>query len=75
MNKCAVNHSKNNSHLHYSPYFCAMKGFDQQTLRDLEFNQIREWLVAYAIGPSAQKRLDQLIPSNDFADIEAQLLR
>ena len=56
-------------------YFCAMKGFDQQTLRDLEFNQIREWLVAYAIGPSAQKRLDQLIPSNDFADIEAQLLR
>lgn len=52
-----------------------MKGFDQQTLRDLEFDQIREWLVAYAIGPSAQKRLDQLSPSNDFADIEAQLLR
>lgn len=52
-----------------------MNGFDQQTLRDLEFNQICEWLVAYGIGETAQQRLADLAPSNDFASVEQALLR
>ena len=43
-----------------------MKSFDQQTLGDLEFNQIREWLAHGAIGETAKGRLDELQPSNDF---------
>lgn len=52
-----------------------MKGFDDQTLRDLEFDEIRNWLMQFAIGPSARKRLEALTPSNNFDDIEKQLLR
>lgn len=52
-----------------------MRGFDQQTLQDLEFHQIREWLVAYSIGATAQKRLENLTPTNDFSAIETELLR
>ncbi|WP_343630964.1 DNA mismatch repair protein MutS [Fluviicola sp.] len=52
-----------------------MKGFDQQTLHDLEFNQIREWLAAFSIGATAQKRLENLSPNNDFDAIEFELLR
>ena len=52
-----------------------MKGFDQQTLHDLEFNQIREWLAAFSIGATAQKRLEDLSPNNDFDAIEFELLR
>lgn len=52
-----------------------MNGFDQQTLHDLEFNQIRGWLVAYGIGNTAQKRLAELTPSNNFALVETALLR
>lgn len=50
-----------------------MKGFDNQTLQDLEFNHIREWLVAYAIGETAAKRLAELTPGNDFAFIDSEL--
>lgn len=52
-----------------------MNGFDQQTLRDLEFNQICEWLVAYGIGETAQQRLADLTPSNDFGSVEQALVR
>lgn len=52
-----------------------MKGFDQQTLHDLEFHQIREWLVGFAIGATAQKRLEVLSPTNDFDLIETELMR
>lgn len=52
-----------------------MNGFDQQTLRDLEFDQIRQWLSAYGIGKTAQDRLAALCPSNDFASVEISLLR
>lgn len=52
-----------------------MNGFDQQTLRDLEFHQIREWLVAYAIGNTARTRLEELSPSNNFTAVEEALLR
>ena len=52
-----------------------MNGFDPQTLRDLEFDQVREWLSAYGIGNTAQRRLAALAPSNDFASVETALLR
>jgi DNA mismatch repair protein MutS2 len=52
-----------------------MQGFDQQTLHDLEFNQIKDWLVNYALGETAQKRLSELQPSNNFDAIEKALLR
>jgi DNA mismatch repair protein MutS2 len=52
-----------------------MNGFDQQTLQDLEFNQLREWLAAFAIGNTARSRLAELEPSNDFAAVETALQR
>jgi DNA mismatch repair protein MutS2 len=52
-----------------------MNGFDPQTLHDLEFNQVREWLAAYGIGNTAQQRLARLTPSNNFASVEEALLR
>lgn len=52
-----------------------MNGFDPQTLRDLEFDQVREWISAYGIGNTAQRRLATLAPSNDFASVETALLR
>ncbi len=39
-----------------------MTTVDQQTLKDLEFPIICEWLAAYAIGPTAQKKLRELRP-------------
>ena len=47
--------------------------FDEQTIHDLEFTTIREWLVEYAIGPTAKKRLEELVPSNHFPSIETDL--
>lgn len=52
-----------------------MNGFDQQTLHDLEFDQIREWLTAFSIGETARKRLAELSPSNDFPLVEESLHR
>ncbi len=47
--------------------------FDQQTLKDLEFTAIQEWLMDYAIGETAKKKLEHLIPSSDFAYIKLEL--
>ena len=52
-----------------------MSGFDQQTVQDLEFLEIRNWLMNFAIGPSAKQRLENLSPSNNFAAIEGELMR
>ncbi len=52
-----------------------MNSFDQQTVKDLEFSTIREWLVAYAIGETTTQRLMKLIPSNRFTDVKLQLDR
>lgn len=51
-----------------------MKPFDKQTLMDLEFPTIINWLEKYAIGPSAKNRIQQLVPSNDFNAVEKELL-
>jgi DNA mismatch repair protein MutS2 len=47
--------------------------FDEQTLVDLEFPQIREWLTAYAIGDTARKKLETLQPGIHFPSIEIAL--
>ena len=52
-----------------------MSGFDQQTVHDLEFQGIRNWLINFAIGSSAKQRLENLSPSNDFDAIEIELMR
>ena len=52
-----------------------MSGFDQQTVHDLEFQEIRNWLINFAIGSSAKQRLENLSPSNDFDAIEIELMR
>jgi DNA mismatch repair protein MutS2 len=52
-----------------------MSGFDQQTVHDLEFQEIRNWLINFAIGSSAKNRLENLAPSNDFDAIEIELMR
>lgn len=39
-----------------------MQTADEQTLKDLEFPILRDWLQAYAVGPTAQKRLQELAP-------------
>jgi DNA mismatch repair protein MutS2 len=52
-----------------------MSGFDQQTVHDLEFQEIRNWLINFAIGSSAKQRLENLSPSNNFAAIEGELMR
>ncbi len=40
-----------------------MNTIDDQTLKDLEFPLVREWLSAYAVGPTAHERLEKLVPS------------
>lgn len=52
-----------------------MPKFDNQTLIDLEFPVIRQWLVNYAIGESAQQRIDELSPTSDFQLITDELHR
>lgn len=50
-----------------------MQQFDNQTLNDLEFNTIKEWLINYGIGSSAKNRLAELTPSSHFPSIERDL--
>ena len=52
-----------------------MNSFDEQTIKDLEFSTIREWLVAYSIGETAKNRLQNLQPSNRFSEIQQELDR
>lgn len=49
------------------------QNFDQQTLKDLEFVEIRQWLTDYAIGETAKNRLENLLPSSDFETIKLDL--
>lgn len=51
-----------------------MQYFDQQTISDLEFPVIRQWLVGHAIGPTAKEKLENLCPSSHFPSIEQALL-
>lgn len=46
---------------------------DTQTLKDLEFDTLREWLSAFAIGETAHKRLQELVPIESFDTIKKEL--
>jgi DNA mismatch repair protein MutS2 len=46
---------------------------DQQTLQDLEFNEVREWLLEFAEQPTARKRICELAPYNSFDRVELEL--
>jgi DNA mismatch repair protein MutS2 len=50
-----------------------MHATDNQSINDLEFNQIIEWLYNYAIEKSAREKIIQLKPSNNFTQIEIDL--
>jgi len=49
--------------------------FDSQTLIDLEFPTVKGWLEQYAVGETAQNRIRELVPSNDFSLVEKELLK
>ena len=49
--------------------------FDQQTLNDLEFPIIQAWLKNYALQKTAQKRLEELVPTNDFVKVKIELAK
>ncbi|MDD2983932.1 MAG: DNA mismatch repair protein MutS [Crocinitomicaceae bacterium] len=52
-----------------------MNFFDQQTLYDLEFSTIQEWLEDLGIGETAKDRLRNLKPNPDFRQLKLDLLK
>jgi len=46
---------------------------DNQTLQDLEFKVITEWLEQFCIGKTAQSKIRRLTPSNNFNKLEFDL--
>ena len=50
-----------------------MLASDKQTLLDLEFHVIIEWLEQYAIEKTAIQKIKDLEPSNDFSRVEFDL--
>lgn len=50
-----------------------MHTVDEQTLKDLEFTVLREWLRGYAVGPTAQKKLSELVPMVSDEEIKTAL--
>ena len=47
--------------------------FDQQTIEDLEFSTIRDWLENYALSETAKQRLSALSPMSNREDLEKEL--
>ncbi len=50
-----------------------MLATDSQTLKDLEFNIITEWLENFCIGKSAQSKIRKLVPTSNFTKLEFEL--
>lgn len=50
-----------------------MNAADGQTLQDLEFTTLQEWLVEFAVGETARERLANLFPSSNRIEIEKAL--
>lgn len=49
--------------------------FDEQSLKDLEFNTVLDWLEAFAIGETARQRIRSLSPGSQFEAIHLELER
>lgn len=56
-------------------YLCTVYSADQQTLHDLEFEVIKNWLEKFCIGPSALQRVKTLQPSSQFQVLRQELTR
>ena len=52
-----------------------MTTIDEQTLKDLEFTIIQEWLTNFASGQTAKEKLANLKPGNNFDQIKNELLQ
>lgn len=50
-----------------------MLATDSQTLQDLEFNVITEWLENFCIGKTAQAKIRKLTPTSNFSKLEFEL--
>ena len=50
-----------------------MLATDSQTLQDLEFNVITEWLENFCIGKTAQSKIRKLAPTSNFNKLEFEL--
>lgn len=50
-----------------------MNAADAQTLQDLEFTTLQEWLVGFSVGETARQRLGELSPSSDRPAIQKAL--
>jgi dsDNA-specific endonuclease/ATPase MutS2 len=50
-----------------------MLATDSQTLHDLEFNVITEWLENFCIGKTAQSKIRKLSPTSNFTKLEFEL--
>ncbi len=48
-------------------------GIDEHTIKDLEFDQIRDMLASYCNGETARVRMEQLTPHRHLANAEADL--
>ena len=52
-----------------------MNIIDQQTVKDLEFEELKEMLQAYCVSESAKKRMCALSPIPRFNDLTTELNR
>ena len=50
-----------------------MNAADTQTLQDLEFTTLQNWLVGFAVGDTARDRLEHLEPSRDKIAVQKAL--
>ena len=56
-------------------YLCTVFSTDQQTLHDLEFEAIKNWLEKFCIGPTALQQVKTLQPKNQFQVLRQELKR
>ena len=56
-------------------YLCIVFSTDQQTLHDLEFEAIKNWLEKFCIGPTALKQVQTLQPRTQFQMLRQELNR
>ena len=54
-------------------YLCTVFSTDQQTLHDLEFEAIKNWLEKFCIGPTALKQVQTLQPRTQFQMLRQEL--
>ena len=56
-------------------YLCTVYSTDQQTIHDLEFEAIKNWLEKFCIGPTALQQVKTLQPKNQFQVLRQELKR